>query len=122
MTVDLATPLWIIALGQWVKILISLWRKQMSNEDLKPVTDQLDSIEGGIASLKLDNAKVVADLEKLLAGAPGEDTVTVSKSALAAIVARLQVAGTDVAAVDTADVAADAAANPPAPPPPTPAP
>lgn len=122
MIVDIATPLWIIAATQAILVALKFGRKRMADEDLKPITDQLDTIETGVAALQADNAKVIADLEALLAGAPGEDNVVVSKAALSAIVGRLAAAGTAVAAVDAADVAADAEAHPAPPPEPTPAP
>ena len=91
-------------------------------DPLQPVQDQLETIEAGVAAIQRDDAKVIADLVKLLGTNPGEDQVLVSKTTLVAVLGRLQAVGSNLAAVDTAEVAADAAANPPAPPAPTPAP
>lgn len=84
-------------------------------DPLQPVQDQLDTIEAGVAAIQRDDAKVIADLTKLLGTNPGEDQVLVNKATLAAVLGRLQAVGSNLATVDTAEVAADAAANPPAP-------
>ena len=114
MTVDLATPLWIIATVQLARLIKEILMATQP-DPLQPVQDQLNTIEAGVAAIQRDDAKVIADLTKLLGTNPGEDQVLVSKTTLAAVLGRLQAIGSNLAAVDTAEVAADAAANPPAP-------
>lgn len=114
MIVDLATPLWIIAAVQVTKLLKELYMSTQP-DPLQPVQDQLDTIEAGVAAIQRDDAKVIADLTKLLGTNPGEDQVLVNKATLAAVLGRLQAVSSNLATVDTAEVAADAAANPPAP-------
>jgi hypothetical protein len=114
MTVDLATPLWIIAAVQLVRLAKEILMGTQA-DPLQPVQDQLDRIETTVTSIQKDDAKLIADLQTALGGNPGEDQVLISKATLATVVGRLTALQGNLAAVDAAEVAADAAANPPAP-------
>jgi hypothetical protein len=90
---------------------------RMSTTDpLSALSNAVQQESTDIAALKAADAKILADVQALLAKAVGAGQTVVSTDELASILSGVQANDASVAGVTSGDAAADATVNPPAPP------